>query len=356
MCGGLSDWFSGWFLWKVKYMRSPLSMVVLLVLGLSARSGAGDIREDILNGWRARHANHQAAEYRTHGTVLAARGSCVKNGSRDDDAPPGTVGPLPPEDYRYDTRAVVTLDLKAGRARREVDRQTYYLSRLCFIPDWHWDLFDGKNFQFFQPREKNKSPYYEISSLQPDLELFGTKTTRTFFTRLDFPLLFAHGVIPTRHHPASPAHLAPPQDMEEFSAKGKGMVDDRECVILETRGDGPESEYACQYWIDVARDSAVARVSWLVGSRVVSRLDITYSETSGGWCPKEWIWKEVAPEGGETPEWEKVSCDAVVFDSQLSDDLFRVEPTAGMVIRDHNADREPGENERGDERGETPTH
>ena len=316
-------------------MRLHLSMVVVLVFVPSAGSQAGDIREDILRGWQARHAKHQTAEYRMHGTVLASRGSCVKDASRDEDVPPGTVGPLPPEDYRYDTQTVVMLDLKAGRARREVDRQTYYLSRLCFIPDWHWDLFDGKEFQFFQPREKNQSLHYGMSDLQPDLELFGTKTTRAFFTCLDFPLLFAHGVIPTRLHPASPARLAPPGDMEEFSVQGKGVVKDRECVILETRGDGPQSE--CQYWIDLARDSAVARVLWLVGSREVACLEITYSESTGRWCPKEWIWREVAPERGEMPEWEKVSCDVVVLDGPLSDDLFRMEPRAGMIIRDHQA-------------------
>ena len=312
-------------------MRYIYRFLLFCFVSLPSCCYADDVLDQIWKDWQTRYKDHQTVRYEMHGEVLKPRGGISKDAAHEEYFPKGASGPIPPEDYKYKTRSAILLDLKKGRARREVDQKIYYTSAMCFVPQWEWDLFDGEKYQLYRPREKNEADYFESYKYEPDLQLYGTKMLARFFAVPNFPVLFAHGIVPTHLHPALPENMGKRRDLKEFTVQGRGYIGDRECVILETRH---SDNFPVQYWVDMARKSAIARVSWLQGSRETTRLDINYQKINNDWYPKDWIWSGIQSKKGESPPWERVSVDSIEFDKPVSDNQFSMDLREGMTVCD----------------------
>ena len=68
-----------------------------------AAGRGADAQRRILADWKARFATHAAAKYAMHGEKLDPRGAVTREASEDGYFPEDVSGPIPKQDYKYDT-------------------------------------------------------------------------------------------------------------------------------------------------------------------------------------------------------------------------------------------------------------
>lgn len=134
----------------------------------------------------------------------------------------------PAEDFVRAKRIDFLMDFSTHRMR--VERQTFPINSDKPIAG-QTDLFDGGEYQTFMPLEINEKHREAVTAgdlLHFELERM-SKPTPGFIEHGDYPLFFAHGMVPS-HDPARVSELAS-ASIRPFT---RSRLDGCDCLVLRT--------------------------------------------------------------------------------------------------------------------------
>lgn len=242
------------------------TFLLLTTLAIESAWAGGSRLKPTLADWMQRRERTTSVQYTLEGTVTFAKGSL---------SGPDIEGIVPAEDYSYRSRLTYKLDFAKGLSRREEQYEAYNHQLNKFVPRYTVNVFDGKTYSVYEPREKNVgSP----GTLNADVLLEGNSDLAIEW--IDLPVFLAHGVIPTPTKPTL-RNLRPLIDPSKFDLVGEAVVRGASCILLKAH-DGRNS---LQYWIDAKKQSAVIRLERYTAERLSTRLDIEYKEIPWGSVP-----------------------------------------------------------------------
>jgi hypothetical protein len=287
----------------------------------------------VLQGWEHRCNIAGSALYRVHGQVVEPKGMQTQDAASEGYYPEGSEGPYPQSDFTFPTRLSVLLDFQKHRVRREIERQVFFVDALRYIPDVHWDLFDGTNYQYYRPREWNDSEGFTPSRFEPDIRLYGTSMQRPIFSMADVPIMLAHGMVNLESCSYSPQSFGTRPTVDDLVFLARSEIKKGEsCLVFETKQNADASRYY-EYWIDLDKQAAVRRVSRMMQGSEVWRLDIQYTQHAEHWLPSAWTWASMSSNTG-TPASETYTVDSIEINPDFDASSFSVELTTGMVVYD----------------------
>lgn len=268
--------------------------------------------------------------YRLRGESFIPAGYLAPRPSEEDGFPPRTP-PQPAKDSTIEFKLTVVIDTTGGRARRVHDGAVYAVYALDFHKEWHVDLFDGKEFIFFQPRARNTSAVYTPAPEQPDVRLYGKTYIRRFIEQQEDPIFYPIGFIPLRRTPIDFKTLRVPQDLHPKylrTSKLNGLDYD----IFEIPDASGTSAASQELWADPAKNYFIGRVVQFTGGKEVCRTEITLQRWKDRWFPAEWTFVEV-PRGAKELR-HRIKVEDVQIDQDIADSEFTVPLLPGTVVRD----------------------
>jgi hypothetical protein len=144
-----------------------------------------------------------------------------------------------------------------------------------------------------------------------------------------WPLLFAHGIVPTVHQPASLQRWPVSWDLEDFVPHGRHTLGGRLCQVFRTEPALGMGSVADEYWVDPTRRSAICRYVSLSSGQPWLRHDIDWAETAIGWGPEKWTLAFTA-NGKDVTRLTRLSVDRFELDLAVSDADFTIPAMPGM--------------------------
>lgn len=259
-----------------------------------------ELLDRIIADWRARQAAVSKIRYRARG----------EDGMQS----------------RFPKEVTWTLDFRNNRMRKESDEfvsqgDVRELSRQVMTY-----LFDGTKYQTFYGRERNTSDLYKPPPALADLNWH---TGDGFIVWQDLPVFLAHGSIPTNEVSPEPSRLDVPLKKDDFVVGGRGKFQGRDCVVLKSPKIG---DIGREYWVDLARQSAVLRHIILFHNRPLFGIDVAYVETKAGWLPARWTNTRYEPADNAVLLVEEMSNVTVELNPTFGSEEFHMKPTPGMRV------------------------
>jgi hypothetical protein len=303
------------------FKRSGLAlsmMAVLLLAGLSlpleaqpAPKGAEQIAKT-LSDWEARYKRLQSVRYVVSG-----------NAERKDRPADSKLPALRPVKY------VVLLDLVRGRTRLEINRSGPDANFEMYIPSVSICAYNGTRLQ--QNIDRNAT---ELGSKSPDVCLTtGPLNLMTLDSNI-WPVLFAHGVIPTVNKPPRPDQLPAQHAAEEFEYRGEVRHNGSTCILLRTDPVASIPYLVDEFWIDPTKESAIARYTYFNGTNPWYRFDITYQKSENQWLPNSWIFAHSI--GNELFEVTHFTVDQLELNPAVTDADFTLPISPGSIVLTQN--------------------
>jgi hypothetical protein len=301
-------------------------LIGLLAAVRSAPAQGIDPRlQQVLDDWRKRQERTQNVRYVVRGEGVWSKGAWP--------SPPGqgTDQVRPPRDLVIQRGAVVLLDFAANRLRLETDEERYDEATDKFYPQRMVRVADGTEAKMFFPREKNTHP---IEGKKPnDAEVWiengyrGGDTLNIGY----WPLIYAHGSIPSQAEHPRPGKLRILPDPELLYVHGEAIYRDRPVWVIRTQAVKTAVASFDEFWVDKGRDSAVVRYALVVRDHPEYDLQIDYRETTHGWMPLRWTLTE-RDFRGRTKYLERLHVEKLLIDQPLEDADFQIDVRAGMLV------------------------
>lgn len=277
---------------------------------------------DILNEWRASQGRVDNVAYRLEGeTLIPARALRL----------PESNERHPAEDRLSPFSVELVLDFKGSRARRVARGSIFNLTTKDFVPDRFMELYDGALYRTVQLLDEMRDAGAEIDEWTPELYLAGPTLGHRFFRRLEWPLLFHHGIVPSD----GSVRLTPVLDPAFFSIDGWIEHEGRPCAIVACSSPTLDRNSRLQLTVDPTRGCGIVRASISFGGVESFRVDIEHAERAGAWSPKRWTETSFfLDQAHEVDRIDNVELVDVAVNRSLDDELFAVTPTPGMVVSD----------------------
>lgn len=325
--------FIGWF--------AILTALLVLGAGQSPAEERDPQLEKIFAAWQERQHWFDAVEFHVTGRHLVPRGSYT------DSLPPSMSGLKPGElrpktDIVREIRIALILDMKKGRHRRETLEQKFQLNTGDLRPFMAKDVFNGVVMKCLIPKDSNVKGL-NINVTQPELTIVSGNMQNGVFTQNYFPMFFAIGRVHTIMDPILPGKLRNTPKKTYLSVHGIGVYDNRACVILRTNPFGMEITSFQEYWVDVARESAIVRFLSYNDNSPESEINIQYKVRQDHWLPQSWRWTVFSK--GKTLYEEDAIVTEITPNPVLNAGTFDLESKVGMLVEsriDHET-RNPAE-------------
>jgi hypothetical protein len=293
------------------------ALLVACFCGLLAKA-ADDPRQKVLADWAANKKRFASVRYKLSGTLdMKATMPGASAAQRKD-----VIGPAV-----QPVRAVVLLDITNKRFRIESSRPRPSLDdRTKWVFDDKVMAYNGKVLHEYIPRDRN-----ERTEKDPDLSLVkGSLHLSQVWTSSYWPVLTAHGFVPTVHHPPHADRLPEGHDPDDFEVAGSGVISGRKCTILRT---DPMGSLRDEYWVDLDRGGAIVRQVYFNDKmNPWYRFDTEYQEVGGGWLPRRWTLAKSM--NHQVWEVEKVEVESVEVNPAITDEDFTIPITPGMVVQE----------------------
>jgi hypothetical protein len=322
------------------WITASVPLAFLLWAGGMQVKCAQPVMEQVVIDWQHRQQRVRNIRYVLRGEALV---------------PKGKVGEVlmqkrtvPEEDTKYEKKILLLLDFDSDRMRREVNGQTFDMQKGGLVPYERTELFDGSLSKVFMPRNPQNPP-----ELDADLYLIGRdQQGGVHFELGEFPIFLAHGIVPTELKDTlvgsmtTPKHLLLPLKQGAFTIHGRGLRAARECLVLRTQGD-PQTRIVYEYWIDLARESAIVQMNSYINGMMDYTIEIDYQETPHGWLPISWVKRQNTDKdpngvGIQSPAWIEQDCSYRVVELLANQDLqrddFEIELKPGLIVRDTHHD------------------
>ncbi len=246
--------------------------------------------KSVLQEWQKRRESTESVLYEVIG-----KATVVKGYLSSDPSGPKMKGPVPAADYTFPLKIKWLLNFRKNWVRKETFNQSFYNGER-WIDGHETIFFDGKDLKVFTPRADNPYPP------SPDLTIQTKAFSHLVFSYIDFPVFFAHGVVPTSKSGPVAVSLMPRLEPDQFRIHGFGLLNQNKHLVIRTVA--PKGTFH-EYWIDPNKEGSIARAVTYSAGLVFVQIDIQHQKTQWGWLPKKW---EVSSylSGGEKPDWLEV--------------------------------------------------
>ena len=147
-----------------------------------------------------------------------------------------------------------------------------------------------------------------------------------------WPLLCAHGIVPTVPRPARVDRLLKQHTGEEFDSRGQVNLGGSPCLVLRTDPAASKPYLVDELWIDPAKDSAIVRQVYFAGTNPWFRFDTVHRKSSQGWIPASWTFAATTDHLVEVSQYtvESMEVDPPVADADF---ILPIEP--GWIVLVH---------------------
>ncbi|MCI0701587.1 MAG: hypothetical protein L0241_10935 [Planctomycetia bacterium] len=289
---------------------------IVLLFGDSTALAADDPRQKMLNDWTANRTRFQSVRYTLSGVWDIKdpyAGAKPKNPKMSATSQPW--------------KATVLIDFTTRRFRIESSRPRPTLAdRNKWAPAPKINTYNGKSEQTYHTRDPNVRPEGEH-----DLSIVTGDLRQHRIDSLYWPLLAAHGFVPTVWRRPYPHRFPDGHELDEFLVQGGGRIGGRNCAIIRTEPDGGDQD---EYWVDPARANCIVRQIYFSNkTNPFYRFDIEYQQLSGAWLPKKWT--QTFSENFRVCEIERTDVTNVELDPTVSDDDFTIPITPGMIVKEY---------------------
>lgn len=257
----------------------------------------------VLDGWKSRQSKFKTARYAVSGTVEYVADK------------PGDLRPL---------RLVLVLDLENSRFR--LDYEDEGIRKGKFVRLSNIRTYDGKETRIGQPRDlaqKNKGFDLIIAKNAPD------GSGRQQVPDTPWPLLYAHGIVPTLSNPVYVQNLRRDPIAEEFVGLGRRSLRGRPHDVFRTEPQASTSAGRDEFWVDLSRDAAISQHVQYAGGEPQQRLEIEWRQTDTGWWPERWTCT-ITPGGKTTDRILKCRVESLELDGPVSPADFTIPAEPGM--------------------------
>ncbi len=183
-------------------------------------------------------------------------------------------------------RAVLLLDLAGQRYWLETSEEivsTRGGRGVEFLPRVSTSAFDGKIGQAYYHRDING-----LGDDGPDLSISTPSTPGTWFDAHLWPLLYAHGLVPTAHTDIRLDKPWPSYDPKHFTLMDGQLFHGRNCTVVQTHPRSGKGSIHDEFWIDIRERSTIHRHVYYAGSGPWYRLDVEWKQMDFGWQPEKW--------------------------------------------------------------------
>jgi hypothetical protein len=292
-------------------------LAVLIGCGLAGPAAAQPKKDDavarVLADWQARQGKVKTARYVLAGTVEHV-------------APllPDST-PIPENDRVRPFRATLLLDLERGRVR--FDKEEDQLDG-----NGKWARGYGTFAHDGNETRQGRTPGQPHTGRGFDLAILKNARSGHEGSQVyDYywPVLFAHGIVPTMHHPAYAERLPTSFDPEDFVSLGRRPLGGGVYTVIRTEPLPAASPMLDEYWVDVAKQGAIRRYVYLTNGQPWFRLDIDWRETPAGWWPAKWTYTFTL-DGKKVNRVAKLAVESYEYDPPVSDADFTLPAEPGM--------------------------
>jgi hypothetical protein len=235
------------------------------VQGASAQEkGKAGPLEQILADWKHRQGLLKTVRYVVSGTTEY----------KETELPPGN--PIRPK------RTVLLLDLEGKRYRLESSEEVGRAGRE-FIPRVNTIAFNGKIGQGYLHRDIN-----QLGDDGPDLVIGKSSAHGTWFDPHLWPVLYAHGLVPTVHTHVRLDKMPPSYDADDFEVRGRQTYRGRNYMVVRTHPMAGNPPIHDELWVDLSQRSAIHRHVSFNGTNPWNVHDVEWKQTAFGWWPDQW--------------------------------------------------------------------
>lgn len=306
------------------------ALTLLLIVGGFPRGTQADSAARIVDLWQARQERVKNVRFRLSGESLFPRNSLTYLKDLMDHPPAGDV---PPQDVTHKRSALLVIDLEANRVRREWETDLFSLTEGKFVPDVRSWVYDGSQAYEIWPKERMIAAGRKVSPGQPDVAVSAGRREPFFFHYTEYPVCWGIGLMQSLELRALRSVLP----VEIYSEAGKGMVGERECVILRTKTQPGTARDFGEIWVDVERDGAVLKYIFFANGKESTIYDIEYQYAEQEWLPKSWKLIKYAPlDGGRSAlsEQHRMRVEEFSLNVPIAPDTFDVPQKPGMIVAD----------------------
>ncbi len=315
-------------------MRTPLQMTCVAFASLItfAFVTAGDPTESddailnkVLADWRTRQNETKTIRYLIEGEIFWPKDRL------DNVAVPGIELKKPTKDFTGPVNLELAFDFDKGLARKE--RTSHYPMQGEYFSRHEVRVFDGQRSNVYRTKSEKETELLYLARHDH------TRTPGAFLEGSDYPVLFAHGIIPNANAHIDAKQPRLPISRNLFWLVGKTIYEKRECLVIGTnKSIPPRANFAHEFVVDPSQGNSI--VKWTMSCsdinagvlRVLYQVDIRYQQTKHGWLPKDWIANNFLQNNLNYSEKLKV----IEFDVNSAFDAktFQIELRPGMPVYD----------------------
>ncbi len=289
--------------------------------------GADPQLEKVLAAWQERQNWFQAIEYQVSGTHKVPRGAYTNIDPSLRAAPNNRVNP--PQDVEGPESFTILLDFVKGRHRRDIRDQQFDAGagKLGLVA--MKDAFNGTVMKCLIPKEQN--PGQQVGITQPEMTIVSGNMKNGEFRSNYYPIFFAHGRIYTAIEPILPGGLKNKPDPNYLHIHGRGVYEDRACLILRTQTLQMMTTSFDEYWVDTERECAIVRYLAYSGKNPSQEIGIRYQKFHEHWLPETWRW--IVYLRGKTLYYEDMRVKHIAINPPITDADFELEDVKpGMLV------------------------
>jgi hypothetical protein len=225
---------------------------------------------------------------------------------------------------------VVLLDFIQGRSRIEKNGSAPGANFEKYVPRVSVSAYDGETLQTSSDRKA-----CELAALDPDVSLVKGPLRMMPFNARIWPVLFAHGVVPTVNKSARPDQLPTNHTTEEFEFRGDVRYKENMCIVLRTDPVASTPAVVDEFWIDPIKESGIVRyVYFSGGNNPWYRMDITYQKSENGWLPSSWVYTH--SKGNKLVEIAHFTVERLEVNPTVTDGDFTLPIPPGSIVLTQN--------------------
>jgi len=211
------------------------------------------------------------------------------------------------------------LIVEGSRVRFEQEGPHAGLQPGTQVPSKHLAVFDGANTTEYWPSGESPYPLADVTNGDSThgLAYVGSRPIVLAYRGADRIKTCLSGM-----------------DERAFRTFRRGIIDGRECIIVENAGGGHSHRAEESLWLDLSRDYSVARIVRSMKGKLRLQVDIS-SESHGEneWVPAAWKSSFWSPEGKLI---RTVAAEVIDYalNSVVPERTFRLELAPGTLVRD----------------------
>lgn len=287
-----------------------------------------EIVDQCIAGWKGRQRICKSFSYSLVGNVVIPQKYFTRVFELECAAPQFT--------YKYEQRIEILVDLITGRSKRKMVGETFFLDgdSKCgqFVPEYLELLYDGEQYQQYQPTERRTTKRWAPPQYDPELRLYGANTHNQFFQSMDYPVFFSHGVVPGTAMPIIPQRYLSEIPREVFEDARVSETPAGRYFVLRTIPVLADGKGRYEIWVDPDRQYSIIRWTTFVMDKMTQQLEVQYQDLRGWWLAKSW--SHAVYDVPDSPSLQEVRVSDVELDPPIDVGQFRIVPSAGMIVYD----------------------